>query len=89
MLPERSGHSLRELIVLFCFIPNRYPNSQICWAQEEHKNMGAWNYVQPRFNNLLNRDIKYAGRPTAASPATGSKHQHLKEFARMMDEAFA
>ena len=25
-----------------------YCNAQLCWVQEEHKNMGAWSYVQPR-----------------------------------------
>lgn len=31
----------------------KYPNAQIVWAQEEHKNMGAWDYVHPRFNTLF------------------------------------
>merc|ERR1739848_300701 len=25
-----------------------YCNAKLCWVQEEHKNMGAWSYVQPR-----------------------------------------
>ncbi|KAG5678104.1 hypothetical protein PVAND_007805 [Polypedilum vanderplanki] len=32
----------------------KYSNAEICWAQEEHKNQGAWNYVLPRFNTSLN-----------------------------------
>lgn len=32
---------------------NRYKNAELVWAQEEHKNMGAWTFVQPRFNSLL------------------------------------
>ncbi|KAF6768961.1 hypothetical protein AHF37_12816, partial [Paragonimus kellicotti] len=31
----------------------RYPNAMIQWVQEEHKNMGAWSYVQPRINHLI------------------------------------
>ncbi|XP_028154178.1 2-oxoglutarate dehydrogenase complex component E1 isoform X2 [Diabrotica virgifera virgifera] len=31
----------------------KYPNAQISWLQEEHKNQGAWNYVQPRFETTL------------------------------------
>ncbi len=31
-----------------------YPNSELIWAQEEPKNMGAWNYIKPRFQTLLN-----------------------------------
>lgn len=39
----------------------KYPNAQLCWAQEEHKNQGAWSYVQPRFNTALNksRDVRW------------------------------
>ena len=25
-----------------------YSNAELFWVQEEHKNMGAWSYVQPR-----------------------------------------
>lgn len=31
----------------------------------------------------------YIGRPTAASPATGSKVQHLKEQANILEDAMA
>lgn len=33
--------------------------------------------------------FSYAGRPTAASPATGSKMQHLRELAALLDDALA
>ncbi|XP_049794378.1 2-oxoglutarate dehydrogenase complex component E1-like isoform X2 [Schistocerca nitens] len=35
------------------------------------------------------RQISYAGRPTAASPATGSKVHHLRELAALLDEAMS
>ncbi|TKR81793.1 hypothetical protein L596_015611 [Steinernema carpocapsae] len=60
----------------------RYPAADLVWAQEEHKNMGAWGFIQPRFNSLLSkqqRSIKYAGRLPSASPATGNKFTHLQE----------
>ncbi|KAL3282576.1 hypothetical protein HHI36_005752 [Cryptolaemus montrouzieri] len=68
---------------------SKYPNAQLCWTQEEHKNQGYWTYVQPRFDTALtgSRDICYAGRPTAPSTATGSKAQHLKELANLLDAA--
>ncbi|XP_063975177.1 2-oxoglutarate dehydrogenase complex component E1 isoform X2 [Diachasmimorpha longicaudata] len=34
------------------------------------------------------RLIRYAGRPCAASPATGSKMQHLKELKQFLDDSF-
>ncbi|XP_015178830.1 PREDICTED: 2-oxoglutarate dehydrogenase, mitochondrial isoform X3 [Polistes dominula] len=114
----------------------KYPNAELIWSQEEHKNQGAWTYVQPRFHTALNgtrgvtfedatnskasessggwlsdwfsslkpvkptpmpessdsnkpkpRIVRYAGRPTAASPATGSKMQHLKELKQILDDS--
>ncbi|XP_025204791.1 2-oxoglutarate dehydrogenase, mitochondrial isoform X7 [Melanaphis sacchari] len=69
----------------------KYPNADILWSQEEHKNQGPWPYVQPRFHTVLNntKTIGYAGRPTAASSATGSKMQHLKELKALLDRSFA
>lgn len=31
--------------------------------------------------------FSYSGRPTAASPATGSKAQHLKELNNLLEDA--
>ncbi|XP_043254318.1 2-oxoglutarate dehydrogenase, mitochondrial isoform X1 [Colletes gigas] len=113
----------------------KYPNADLIWSQEEHKNQGAWSYVQPRFHTALNgtravtggstscksdggwlsgwfssskpttttpsdpqsvesdkptqRTVRYVGRPTGASPATGSKMQHLKELKQLLDDSFA
>lgn len=68
----------------------KYPNAELIWAQEEHKNQGGWTYVQPRFLTALNgtRSVTYVGRPTGASPATGSKMQHLKELKQLLDDSF-
>lgn len=30
-------------------VAERYHKAEIFWVQEEHKNQGAWAYVQPRF----------------------------------------
>ncbi|XP_031370653.1 2-oxoglutarate dehydrogenase, mitochondrial isoform X3 [Apis dorsata] len=68
----------------------KYSNADLVWAQEEHKNQGAWTYIQPRFHTALNgiRSVSYVGRPTGASPATGSKMQHLKELKQLLDDSF-
>ncbi|KRZ17921.1 2-oxoglutarate dehydrogenase, mitochondrial, partial [Trichinella zimbabwensis] len=59
----------------------KFKNAQLIWAQEEHKNMGAWLYVHPRMLTALNngRSVKYAGRAPSASTATGNKYQHMRE----------
>jgi len=67
----------------------RYAGAALVWAQEEHKNMGAWTYVQPRFQTALGgaRGLRYAGRSPTASPATGSKFQHLAELRQLLADA--
>ncbi|KJH49248.1 oxoglutarate dehydrogenase (succinyl-transferring), E1 component [Dictyocaulus viviparus] len=69
----------------------KYPGAELIWSQEEHKNMGAWGFVQPRFNSLLrssNRVIRYAGRHPSASAATGNKFTHLQEQKDIMSSTF-
>jgi len=70
-------------------------DTDFVWCQEEPRNMGAWFFVQPRLSNMLEehgfskpRPI-YAGRPPAASPATGFNAQHQREQERLVNEALA
>lgn len=70
---------------------DKYNNADLIWAQEEHKNMGAWGFIQPRFNSLVKRDnrgIKYAGRKPSASPATGNKYTHINEQKQIIADVF-
>ncbi|RMZ81314.1 hypothetical protein DV737_g2609, partial [Chaetothyriales sp. CBS 132003] len=74
-----------------------YPNAkQIVWCQEEPLNAGAWSFVQPRIETLLNstqyhnrRHVMYAGRDPSASVATGLKATHVKEEKEILEEAFS
>jgi 2-oxoglutarate dehydrogenase E1 component len=71
---------------------NKYSNAELVWAQEEHKNQGAWSYVQPRFQTAVggySRRVNYVGREVAPSPATGSKAQHVKEFNKYISDAMS
>ncbi|HEX4823665.1 MAG TPA: multifunctional oxoglutarate decarboxylase/oxoglutarate dehydrogenase thiamine pyrophosphate-binding subunit/dihydrolipoyllysine-residue succinyltransferase subunit [Candidatus Polarisedimenticolaceae bacterium] len=64
----------------------RYPAAvEICFAQEEPRNMGAWRFVEDR----LHRTLRYAGRPESASPATGSHSRHLQEQRALVREALS
>lgn len=33
----------------------KYPGAELVWCQEEHKNMGYYDYINPRFMTILNR----------------------------------
>ncbi|XP_062340486.1 2-oxoglutarate dehydrogenase complex component E1 isoform X2 [Osmerus eperlanus] len=69
---------------------DRYPNADLVWCQEEHKNQGYYDYVKPRIRTTINhaRPVWYAGRDPAAAPATGNKQAHLLELQRFLDTAF-
>ncbi|GAB5491002.1 MAG: 2-oxoglutarate dehydrogenase E1 component [Phototrophicaceae bacterium] len=57
-------------------IVDGYPNvEQIVWAQEEPKNMGAWEYMGYRLKKLvgMGTPVNYVGRRRSSSPAEGSK----------------
>ncbi|HAS31508.1 MAG TPA: multifunctional oxoglutarate decarboxylase/oxoglutarate dehydrogenase thiamine pyrophosphate-binding subunit/dihydrolipoyllysine-residue succinyltransferase subunit, partial [Microbacterium sp.] len=69
----------------------RFAGKPVVWLQEEPANMGAWTFVRPLFDDLLeaaNGDcsnrIQYAGRRAAASPATGSARVHAAEQAAIL-----
>ena len=71
----------RELEALL----GRYPDAQhAVWCQEEPANMGAWSFVRGR----IPRPLVYAGRPEAASPASGSARNHREEQAALIAAAF-
>jgi 2-oxoglutarate decarboxylase len=69
---------------------SRYPRaSEVVWAQEEPKNMGAWNFVLERLTQLLPRgmQLRYAGRPERASPAEGDPAAHSTAQKALVAEA--
>ena len=64
---------------------------KVRWVQEEPKNMGAWQFVEPRIHNILNysKEIEYVGRDITASPAAGFKKAHDHQHKKLMNAAFA
>ena len=62
-----------------------YKNAEIIWCQEEPQNMGGWDFVDPRLEEVLVKlggasvRPRYVGRRSAASPATGYMKVHTKE----------
>jgi 2-oxoglutarate dehydrogenase E1 component len=76
-------------------ILRRYPDvAELFWVQEEPENMGAWYFVEEQMQSMINpggtgRQLRYVGRPTAASPATGAHKVHVDQQATLVNEAFA
>ena len=71
----------------------RYPAAEIVWCQEEPGNMGAWVFVMPRLNFILEeigrgqRQAMYCGRVPSAAAATGVHHHHDEEQAHLVGQA--
>ncbi|KAG4071158.1 hypothetical protein HA402_001148 [Bradysia odoriphaga] len=67
----------------------KYKNANIVvWSQEEHRNMGAWTFVKPRFENMCGRKIKYYGRSEGGTPAVGVSLWHKAEAADVVRSPF-
>ncbi|SFC77694.1 2-oxoglutarate dehydrogenase E1 component [Bacillus sp. OV322] len=71
-------------------VMKKYPNlKEIIWLQEEPKNMGAWNFVEPRLNAAAPHglNVSYIGRKRRSSPAEGDPTVHKKEQQRIITQA--
>ena len=103
LLQERQKRNISDLAIirleqLYPFpqekvkqILQKYPTDErIYWVQEEHSNMGAWDYVRPIFNQLLGAKeaVQYIGRDRSASPAAGSHALHKKQGDEIMQAVF-
>jgi 2-oxoglutarate dehydrogenase E1 component len=71
----------------------RFKGAEIVWCQEEPKNQGGWNFIEPNIEWVLtrikakNKRPSYVGRTAAASPATGQASQHKAQQAALINEA--
>ena len=71
----------------------RFKNAALVWCQEEPKNQGAWSFMEPNIEQILDnlsikaKRAKYAGRPASASPATGLASQHKEQQDKLIFEA--
>jgi len=63
---------------------------KIYYVQEEPKNMGIWNYIHPKLNEItIDKEIKYVGRDESPSPASGSSKLHFLNQEKLIQEAFS
>jgi 2-oxoglutarate dehydrogenase E1 component len=68
-------------------IVSSYPGAELIWAQEEPKNQGAYGHMMMALKELFGWELRYAGRATSASPATGSPHRHEEELDELLTQA--
>ncbi len=72
---------------------SRFKQAEMVWCQEEPKNMGAWSFIDPYLEWVLDhigskkRRVRYTGRQAAASPATGTMSIHQKQLAAFLEDA--
>ena len=72
---------------------SRFKQAEVVWCQEEPRNMGAWRFVEPYIEWVLNnvnakhRLPRYAGRPGSASTAVGAMSKHLAQLKTFLEEA--
>ncbi len=67
-----------------------YPNAKaIVWCQEEPQNQGAWYQIRHRLQEPLSEDrtLYYAGRASAAAPASGIFKVHMQQQQALVEAA--
>ena len=73
----------------------RYPSlRELVWVQEEPQNMGAWSFVFPFLTRLTSSakqalPIRFVGRESSASPATGFLKTHELEQTLLVEAAMS
>jgi 2-oxoglutarate dehydrogenase E1 component len=71
----------------------RFRNAQFVWCQEEPRNMGAFPFIEPYLEWVLNQlgaknpRATYVGRPASAATAIGQMSRHLAQLKAFLDEA--
>ncbi|GAA0470837.1 2-oxoglutarate dehydrogenase E1 component [Alkalibacillus silvisoli] len=61
----------------------------IVWVQEEPKNMGSWDFVKERIQDIkkVKQKLHYVGRPYRSSPGVGDPNVSKAEQSRIINEA--
>jgi 2-oxoglutarate dehydrogenase E1 component len=84
--PSGHGVALARVEQLYPFpadqirdVLDGYPQLRdVCWVQEEPENMGAWEFVRPLLEQLIDGrwPLRYIGRVRNSSPSEGSATWH-------------
>jgi 2-oxoglutarate dehydrogenase E1 component len=94
---DLSGIALIRIEQLYPFPIDRYaaaieyyPDAEdIVWCQEEPQNQGAWYQIRHRLQEPLAaaQQLYYAGRPSAAAPASGVIKLHVQQQQELVEAA--
>jgi 2-oxoglutarate dehydrogenase E1 component len=69
----------------------RYPKvREVCWVQEEPENMGAWEFVRPMLETMIDGRVplRYIGRLRNSSPSEGSAAWHAVNQRAIVEQVF-
>src|SRR6195256_3053790 len=72
----------------------RFPNAEIIWCQEEPKNQGAWTFIAPFIESVVEQlgrkgPLRYTGRKGSASPAAGQRSKDQAELKDFLNDALS
>jgi 2-oxoglutarate dehydrogenase E1 component len=70
---------------------DRHPKlREVCWVQEEPENMGAWEFVRPLLDGLIDGrwPLRYIGRVRNSSPSEGSSTWHAANQRAIVEQVF-
>jgi 2-oxoglutarate dehydrogenase E1 component len=71
----------------------RFKGAELVWCQEEPRNMGAWHFIEPYLEwvlnqiNAPNKRPRYAGRAASAATATGLMSKHQAQLKALLEDA--
>jgi 2-oxoglutarate dehydrogenase E1 component len=68
-----------------------YPKLRdVCWVQEEPENMGAWEFVRPLLEQVIDGrwPLRYIGRVRNSSPSEGSAAWHSANQRAIVEQTF-
>jgi 2-oxoglutarate dehydrogenase E1 component len=74
---------------------SRFKKAEVIWCQEEPRNMGAWHFIEPYLEWVMNqvngvsRRPRYVGRAASAATATGLMSKHQAQLKAFLDEALS
>jgi 2-oxoglutarate dehydrogenase E1 component len=64
--------------------------NEVVWLQEEPENMGAWEFLRPLLEDMIDDrwPLRYIGRARSASPSEGSAAWHQANQKLLVERAF-